>query len=165
MSKIKFVPLYWPSSAGAETFRLRCAWFSGVSSLRSGSLADVSVLSCPRSSLFSVSSFLISSCSCWMTRARPRPVSMMLVHSAFLRYFLTLSLHRTAASILPILCCGPARFSIQISAVILYRRDYVAFHHLYSSEASGDKPSGTQVHVLFIACIKFLSFILFVCLY
>lgn len=37
--------------------------------------------------------------------------------------------------------------SIQISVAILYRRDYVAFHRLYSSEASGDRPSGTRGHV------------------
>lgn len=133
------VPLYWPSSVGAETLRLRCMWFSGAPSLCSELVGDVSGsgrLSCPRSALFSVSSFLISSCSCWMTRARPRPLSIMRSSStvlgfcSFLSFLVFTALPRPFH---PSLIVVLLVLSVQISAVILYRRDYVAFHRLYSS--------------------------------
>ncbi len=75
-----YLPLYCASSCGADTFRLRLAWVElscDPSFCFTESKAEAGRSSCPRSALFSLSSFLISFCISEKTCAKLRPLSML----------------------------------------------------------------------------------------
>lgn len=158
---VMLLPLYCPSSTGADKFRRRWPWVDiscapsfcwepeSVGTGLSESEDEAGGASCPRSALFSLSSCLISLCMSEITCAKLCPLSMPLKRLA----------DPPAAHLSPPYT-GPLPECLSISVQILSQGDYVAFHHLYSWKSSCGWPFGTLDDVLLITH-RVLSFVFF----